>query len=92
MNRRTNEGSEGKYNTLKMAQLNLQNSRLCINELRKTMIDEDIDFLMAQEPYSVRGKVAGFGLAKSNTILGEHSNNDRPYTCFIIKPTLQPSN
>lgn len=86
----TNPRRNESFQSLVVAQLNLQNSKLVTSQLRQTLIDQDIDILMAQEPYSVRGKVAGFGLTRSNIVVVELPGNERPYACAIMKPTINP--
>lgn len=77
----TDTGRGGTKNRLVVAQLNLQNSKLVTSQIRQTLLEQNIDILLAQEPYSVRGKIAGFGLARSNSVVGELQGNERPYAC-----------
>lgn len=42
----------GNSRTLKVGQLNLQNSRVGTTEARRIVVDEDLNLLLAEEPYS----------------------------------------
>ena len=48
--------------TVKIAQLNAQNSRTVINELRRVLEERGIDVIALQEPYNRDGVVGGLGL------------------------------
>lgn len=75
---------------MRFAQLNMQNSSKVTAEARKILEDHDVDFLLGQEPYSVEGKVRGFGLTSSNLIVGNHSDGQRPMAAIIAKPRYDP--
>lgn len=48
--------------TVKVGQLNAQNSRLAIDELRTVLAEKDIDTIALQEPYNKEGIISGLGV------------------------------
>ncbi|KAG8326925.1 hypothetical protein J6590_031276 [Homalodisca vitripennis] len=75
---------------LRVGQLNLRNSKAAGYEARHTMADINLDILLAQEPYSVAGKVRCFGLSSTNLIIGNQPQEARPMAAIICKPELEP--
>lgn len=47
---------------IKIAQINAQNSRLALQEIRTTLKDHSIDAIAIQEPYNWRREVSGLGI------------------------------
>lgn len=85
---RTSEPSRTR--TIKLGQLNLQNSNRATSEARQIMHDRNLDFLMAQEPYSINGAVKGFGLTTTNFVLGNQDFDERPMAVIICKSRKEP--
>lgn len=49
-------------NFIKIGQANLSGSRVATDEIRQIMYEKSIDVLLLQEPYSLKGKIVGFGI------------------------------
>lgn len=75
---------------IKCGQLNLQNSIRATSEARHLIQSFKLDFLAIQEPYTIDGKVKGFGLSTSNTIIGNTSNHIRPMAAIVADPISEP--
>lgn len=73
-----------------IAQLNMQNSRVVGEETREILQRKKVDVLMAQEPYSVGGKVRGFGLSSSFMIAGDSVEQIRPMAALVCRPDTEP--
>ena len=58
----TRNTNKGVTKTIKIAQINAQNSRLAVDEIRKTLVNKCIDAIPLQEPYNWRGKIRGLGI------------------------------
>lgn len=76
---------QSRTNTLKLGQLNLQNSNRATSEARQIMHDRDLDFFIVQEPYSINGAVKGFGLTTTNIVLGNQELDERPLVAMVCK-------
>lgn len=80
-NQRTSEQSRS--NTIKLGQLNLQNSNRATSEARQIMHDRD-------QPYSINGAVKGFGLTTTNMVLGNQELDERPMAVIVCKSRKEP--
>lgn len=64
---------------LRVGQINLGRSRLAMDEIRKIAREEGMDVLMIQEPYSVRGKIQGFGVNEKVVAVG-----NQPMAAIVV--------
>lgn len=62
--------------TIKILQLNLENSAISNETLLNHLHEDEYDVLLLQEPYSVRGKLIGL--------------NTAPHRCLLSKGCLKP--
>jgi len=77
-------------NILRVGQLNLQNTKAAGDEARQTLVSQNMDVLMLQEPYSVGGQVKCFGLGLDYFLMGNQINCRRPMTAIIADRRLSP--
>jgi hypothetical protein len=74
MNRQRNQ-------TIKCLQINLQRSHKSTANLINSINNNNIDIVLAQEPYVINNKVCGFPLGQCRTY---HSSADRPKSAIIV--------
>lgn len=56
--------------SLRVGKINLGRSRLATDEIRRVAMEEGLDVLLLQEPYSIGGKIPGYGV-KSKVVVGQ---------------------
>lgn len=61
--RDTQAGKRVEDASLRIVQINMQRSRLVSDETRDMMHNKKIDVLLMQEPYNLKGRITGLGLA-----------------------------
>lgn len=69
---------------LRIIQLNMQGSRLVSDEARVQLDNEDVDILLAQEPYSAHGRITGFGLA-TRVINGTTADVEKVQAAIVVR-------
>lgn len=45
-------------------------ARMALDEIKRVVLEESLDVLLLQEPYSVKGRIPGFGV-RDKVIVGE---------------------
>ena len=80
-------------NTVRIAQLNAQNSKLVVDELRQVIVEEKIDVIALQEPYNSKGLIRGLGITtKTISDVKKFSNipkdNDIKSAIAIFNPEI----
>lgn len=75
---------------MNFGQLNLHISNRASSEARQIRTERKTDFFMIQEPYSIGGTVNGFGLPKTNTVMGNQGLENRPMAAIVCKAEKEP--
>lgn len=68
---------------LRVLQANLQHNKAATAVLCRTLLAQNIDVALIQEPWLLRGKVGGLGEARGKIIYDHNSNNVR--ACIFVK-------
>ena len=71
-----------KHITIEIWQANTDRARHCTDELRKATYEKDVDNILVQEPYSVRGKVVGYGMAY--TLITGTQQGNQPWAAIKV--------
>lgn len=71
-----------KHTTIKIWQANTDRARHCTDELRKAAYENNVDIILVQEPYAVRGKVMGYGMA--DTLITGTQQGEQPWAAIIV--------
>ena len=68
--------------SIKIWQVNLDRARHATVELRQAVCEAKVDLLLIQEPYTIRGRVAGFGAA--TVVIAEENADERPWAAIVV--------
>lgn len=73
----------------RIGQLNLQNSKEATSQARVIMERHFLDIMMMQEPYSLRGKLIGFG-GDFSVAGNKDTHEGRPMAAIVMNQLLKP--
>jgi len=68
--------------SIKIWQVNLDRARHATDELRQAACEAKVDLLLIQEPYTIGGRVAGFGAAA--VVIAEEDADERPWAAIVV--------